>query len=86
MSATDSGDFQGNAYIVSQVDGVSVRNPPAGSVAFWGRAQKRDNGLCLPFCLGENCPPALALMPDTSIPPCTPLVPFKLLPQCWNSE
>ena len=37
--------------------------------------QQRDNGLCLPFC-----PPALSLMPDTSVPSCMPLVPFKLLP------
>ena len=27
-----------------------------------------------------------ALMPDTSVPPCMPLVPFKLLPWCWSSE
>ena len=45
-----------------------------------------DNGLCPPFCLGESCPPAPALMPHTSVPPCTPLVPFKLLPCCWSSE
>ena len=25
-------------------------------------------------------------MPDTSGSPCMPLVPFKLLPQCWSSE
>ena len=54
---------------------------PAVSVA-----QKRNNGLCPPFCLGEICPPALALMPDTSLPPHMPLVPFKLLPQCLSSE
>ena len=24
-------------------------------------------------------------MPDTSVPPCVPLVPLKLLPQCWSS-
>ena len=22
----------------------------------WGKAQKRDSGLCQPFCLGESCP------------------------------
>ena len=48
--------------------------------------QKRDNGLCLPFYLGESCPPALAFTPDTLFPPCMPLVPFKLLPWCWSSE
>ena len=30
--------------------------------------------------------PLLALMPDTSVPPFRPLVPFKLLTQCWSSE
>ena len=25
-------------------------------------------------------------MSDTSVSPCMPLVPFKLLPQCWSSE
>ena len=51
-------------------------------------AQKRHNGLCPYFCLGKSCSPALILMPDTSVPPCVPLVPFKLLPQwcCWSSE
>ena len=34
-----------------------------------GSIQKRDNSFCLLFYLGESCLPALALMPDTSIPP-----------------
>ena len=51
-----------------------------------GRVEKRNNGLCSPFCLGESCPPALALMPDTSVPSSMPLVLFKLLPQFWISE
>ena len=25
-------------------------------------------------------------MPDILLPPCMPLMPFKLLPQCWSSE
>ena len=50
------------------------------------KAQRRDNDLCPPLCLGKNCPPALTLMSDTSILPCMPLVPFNLLPQCWSSE
>ena len=29
--------------------------------------------------------PLLTLMPDTSVSPCVPLLPFKLLPQCWSS-
>ena len=55
-------------------------------LALWlwqGRVQKN---LCLPFFVGESCPPGLALMSDTSVPPCMPLVPFKLIPQCWSSE
>ena len=60
---------------------------PASSVALlWEKVQKRVNGLCPPFCVGESCPPALALMPDTSVPFRMPLVPFKLLHQCWSSE
>ena len=38
------------------------------------------------FSLGESCSPAPALIPDTSVPPCMPLVPFRLLPQCWSSK
>ena len=53
---------------------------PAGSVALGGGVPERDNSLCLPFCLRENCPPALTLMPHTAVPPCMPLVYFKLLP------
>ena len=52
----------------------------------WERAQKRYNGHCLQFCMGGSCPPALALMPDTSVPPCVPLVPFKVLPWYWSLE
>ena len=51
-----------------------------------GRVQKRSNGLCPLFCLGESCSPALVLMPDTSFPSCMSLVPFKPLPWCWSSE
>ena len=43
----------------------------------WGRAQK---GTCSPFYLRENCPPALVLMPDTSVHPHMPLVPFNCYP------
>ena len=55
---------------------------PVSSVAlWWWRAQKRDNGLCQPLF-----PPALVLIPDTWVSPCTAQVPFKLLPWCWSSE
>ena len=46
------------------------------------RAHQRKNGLCLHFFLGESCPLALTLMPDTSIHPYMPLVTFNLL-QGW---
>ena len=51
-----------------------------------GRAQKMDTGFCPPFCQSKNFPPAPALMPDTSVPPSMPLVPFKLLLCCRRSE
>ena len=69
-----SGDLQGGANSVSQFDGVSYMAPAAGSVALWGEGSEKGQW------------PLLALMPDTSVPPCVPLVPFKLLPQCWSSE
>ena len=55
-----------------------------GSVG--GRAQKRDNGLFLPFSLGERCPPALDLMTKPSVLPWMPTMTFKWLPWCWSSE
>ena len=76
----------GGANNVSPVDGLRYST---GLLALWlceAKVQKRDNGFCLPLRLKESCPLALALMPDTSVPPCMPLVPLKLLPQCWSSE
>ena len=37
-------------------------------------------------CPGGGCPPALALMQDTSVPPHMSLVLFKVLPQYWSPE
>ena len=82
------GVLQGGANSASQVDGVSDVAPACwicGSVRA-GRAQKMDNGLCQSFYLGESCSPVPALMPDTLVPSCMPLVLFKLLPWCWSSE
>ena len=79
-----SGDLQGGANSISQVDGVLEM-----ASSCWlcdGRAQQRENGLCPTFCLGESDPPALTLMLDTSVLPCMSPVPFKLLPQCRSSE
>ena len=56
---------------------------PASSVGWI--FQKRVNGLCPPFWLGESCFPAFAFMLDISIPPCISLVPSKQLPLCWRS-
>ena len=52
----------------------------------WRRVQKRNSGFCLPFCLEESCLPAFVWITDTSAPLLMPLVPFKLLLQCWSSE
>ena len=79
--------FEGRANSVSQVNDVSDMGPTCplcGSVV--GRAQKMENGLCLPYSLEENCPPRSCLDANTSVPSCIPLVPFKLLPECWSSE
>ena len=59
---------------------------PAGSVG--GRAQKRNNGLCQHFCLGEICPLTPSSYPDTTqlVPPFMSLVTFKLLPKFWSSD
>ena len=58
-------------------------------MALWlcgDRAQKGDSCLCLPLSLGESCPLAPALIPHTSVSPCMPLVPFKLLLWFWSSR
>ena len=55
---------------MSQVDGVSdMVSLLCGSV--WGRAQRGYHATAWPleFCLGGGCPPALALMLDTSVSP-----------------
>ena len=52
----------------------------------WRRTQKRYYDHFLQFGLRGRCPPALPLMPDTSVPPCMTLVPFKLLSPCWSPE
>ena len=43
-------------------------------LALWGEGLEKGQWLLL------------SLMPDTSVSPCVPLVPFKLLPWCWSSE
>ena len=46
----------------------------ASSVALWREGSERKNSR--PLCLGESCPRAPTFMPDTSLSPCMPLVPF----------
>ena len=46
----------------------------ASSIALWGEGLEKGQW------------PLLSLMPDSSVPPYMPLVPFKLLLQCWSSE
>ena len=82
-------DLQGRANSVSQVDGVSDMAPLCwlyGSVTLGGRSSVKGRWPRPPFCLEESCPPSLSLMPDTSVSPYMPPVPFKLLPQCWSLE
>ena len=50
------------------------------------RVQKRDTGLCLPFCVGESCSSALSMLPYISVPPCVPQVPFKILPSAGTQR
>ena len=52
-----------------------IWHPPAGLWLCGRRVLKRNNHLCLPFCLGESCPPVLAIVPDTSFPSYMPLYP-----------
>ena len=47
---------------------------------------EKEHGCCLQFCLGRNSPPALVLLPDTSVLPHISLVPFKVLSPWWSLE
>ena len=58
----------------------------ADSVAVLGEGSERNSGLCPHFCVRGSCVPALALMPDNSVPSHMSLRPFSLLSQCWSSE
>ena len=77
-------------------DGVSG-NPLGATCVIWvdgtcvcrlgaWRAQKRNNCFCLCLCTGPVSPPALALKPNSSMPPHMSLAPLKQLPQGWSSE
>ena len=79
-----SGNHQGGENSVSQVDGVSDMAP-----ACWvcdGEGSEKGQWPMPAFLSVRKLCQVRALMPDTSVPPCMPLVPFKLLPWCWSSE
>ena len=59
---------------------------PASFVSLCGEGSEKGQWPLPVFLSRRKCPPALALMPDTSVPPHMPLVPFTMLPQCWSSE
>ena len=59
---------------------------PASSVALWMEGSEKGQWLLPTFLSERKLSPALALMPDTPVPPCMPLEPFKLFPECWHSE
>ena len=61
--------------------------PACGYVALWREGSEKVQWPLLIFLSGRELSPILALMPDTSVPPCMPLLSFELLPWwCWNSE
>ena len=79
-------DLQGEANSVSQIDGVSDLSPDCQLCGSVEGGSEKVHGLYMTFCLEEGCPAALALMPDTSVSPCIPLMPFNMVPWCWSSE
>ena len=57
-----SRDLQGGANSVSQVDVVQIWHHMLVLWLFWGKVQKRDNGLCPPFYVGEIFSPGPTLV------------------------
>ena len=73
-----SGTHQGRAMSVSQVDRDS--DMVATCVCMpGGKELNKETDSASTSVWEEAAPLALALKPDNSIPPCTSLVPFKLL-------
>ena len=68
-----SGNNQSGVNSVSQVDVVAYVAP--ASWLCWERDQKRNDGLCQHFCLGESCPVVVSLNWTIQF-----LMPFNLLP------
>ena len=66
------GVFKAGSIGVSQVDGVSDMAPSLLALCGEGSAKGQWS--------------LLTLMPDTSLSPCVPLMPFRRLPWCWSLE
>ena len=78
--------YQGRANGVSQVDGVSGMALACQFCDSVGGGSEKGQWP-LPTCIsGRKLSLTLSLMSDNSVPPCTSLVLFKLLPQFWSSE
>ena len=84
-----SGNHQGGAHSMSQVDGVSDMVPTCWLCGSVGVVPEKEQWplphFCF-FCLGESCPLTLTLIPDNSVHPYMSLIPFNLLPPHWSSE
>lgn len=68
---------------MSKVDGISDMALASGSV--WGEFIRGTMTSASTFVLEKAAPPALTLMPDTSVSPHRYLVSFELLSQHWSS-
>ena len=88
MGGTESqGISRTGQTVLARLMESQIWHPPDGSVALWGKGLRIVTMASAHLSVWEKAvPPALALMPDTSVSPYMPLVPFKLLPRCWNSE
>ena len=82
VGAGASGNHQGGANSVSQVNGVSDM-PPACCLCGSSKEQWPLPALLFVRILP---PTALTLIPDTSAPPLTSPLFFKWLPQYWSSH
>ena len=72
--AESLGIFKEGQTVLARLMESQIWHQLASSVALWGEGLEKGQWL---LC---------NLFPDTPVSPCVPLVPFKLLPQCWSSE
>ena len=85
MSGAESLPRVGQTVLVRFLES-QILYQAAGSVALWQEDWEKGQWSLPSFLSWRKLSPALTLMPDTSTSPCVPLVPFKLLPQCWSSK